>query len=301
MVSPQTVFTYPFHHAKLQILLICSYGHVNGFVCSHVSKDDYSLIWEHPKYNQHFIFWIFNFADSAHPHKQETRGLDTIQATPFFPLWLLLFFQENFEAKKNICKKILKSGKMQRNHRTVIRCWCCTHPTHKALGVPLHIESSDVVLHDCTMAAATLGGKHTKIVLFTVHFAVILVEASLGKRLSTLGTEEMLWMPSLIQGGHTFLHKQEKHIIFLLQFYNFFNPYRYFTDTLLNPTTDKCAGCSMQQDPPARNNGSFVLCWDAKKKWRCNNSLHLLHLVPLSMVRVNVWCHSLFNKALINK
>ena len=33
------------------------------------------------------------FTDSPHPHKQETRGLDTIQATSFFPWWLLLFFR----------------------------------------------------------------------------------------------------------------------------------------------------------------------------------------------------------------
>ena len=46
--------------------------------------------------------WMFNFGgftDSPHPHKQETRGLITIQATSFFPWWLRLFFQENFEAK----------------------------------------------------------------------------------------------------------------------------------------------------------------------------------------------------------
>ena len=30
------------------------------------------------------------------PNEQETRGLDTIYATSFFPWWLLLFFQENF-------------------------------------------------------------------------------------------------------------------------------------------------------------------------------------------------------------
>ena len=37
------------------------------------------------------------------PHKQETsRGLDTIQATSFFPWWLLLFFQEIFEAKGDL-------------------------------------------------------------------------------------------------------------------------------------------------------------------------------------------------------
>ena len=49
--------------------------------------------------------WMFNFGgltDSPHPHKQETRGLDTIQATSFFPRWLLLFFQEHFEAKVDL-------------------------------------------------------------------------------------------------------------------------------------------------------------------------------------------------------
>ena len=45
------------------------------------------------------------------PHKQETRGLDTIQATSFFPWWQLLFFQECFEAKGGILYKVLKSGK----------------------------------------------------------------------------------------------------------------------------------------------------------------------------------------------
>ena len=35
----------------------------------------------------------------SHPHKQETGRLDTIQATFFFPWWLLiLYFQETFEA-----------------------------------------------------------------------------------------------------------------------------------------------------------------------------------------------------------
>ena len=60
---------------------------------------------------------MFNFGgDSPHPHKQETTGLDTIQATSFFPWWLLLFFQEHFEAKGDL-QKILKSGKIVGNHR----------------------------------------------------------------------------------------------------------------------------------------------------------------------------------------
>ena len=40
------------------------------------------------------------------PTNKKTRGLDTIQATSFFPWWLLLFLQEHFEA---ICKKILRN------------------------------------------------------------------------------------------------------------------------------------------------------------------------------------------------
>ena len=49
--------------------------------------------------------WMFNFGgftDSPHPHKQETRGLDTIQATSFYPWWLLRFFQEHFETKGDL-------------------------------------------------------------------------------------------------------------------------------------------------------------------------------------------------------
>ena len=36
-----------------------------------------------------------------------------------FPWWLLLFFQENFEAKGDLYKKILKSEKIVRNYRAV--------------------------------------------------------------------------------------------------------------------------------------------------------------------------------------
>ena len=53
--------------------------------------------------------WMINFGgftDSPHPYKQETRGSDTIQATSFFPWWLLLFFvkilcKKNPEIRKN--------------------------------------------------------------------------------------------------------------------------------------------------------------------------------------------------------
>ena len=53
------------------------------------------------------------FTDSPHPHKQETRGLDTIQATSLFPWWLLVILFR----QREVCKKIPKSGKILRNHR----------------------------------------------------------------------------------------------------------------------------------------------------------------------------------------
>ena len=40
-----------------------------------------------------------------HPHKQETRGLDTRQAISCSPWWLLLFFQENIWGKEWFVKK----------------------------------------------------------------------------------------------------------------------------------------------------------------------------------------------------
>ena len=53
---------------------------------------------------------MFNFGGftyASHSHKHTTRGLDTIEATSFFPQWLLLFFEENLEAKE-VCKKSLE-------------------------------------------------------------------------------------------------------------------------------------------------------------------------------------------------
>ena len=55
--------------------------------------------------NAPWTSWMFNsggFTDSPHPHKQETRGLDTIEATSFFPWWLIRFFQENVEEKEDL-------------------------------------------------------------------------------------------------------------------------------------------------------------------------------------------------------
>ena len=63
--------------------------------------------------------WAFKFGgftESPHPHKQETRGLDTIQATSFFSLVATSLLSRNFLGKGWFVK-ILKSGKVQINHR----------------------------------------------------------------------------------------------------------------------------------------------------------------------------------------
>ena len=59
--------------------------------------------------------------DPPHPHKQETRGLDTIQATSFSPWWQL-FFQDNFEAKGYLWKRnpeIRKNPKKTQKENTM--------------------------------------------------------------------------------------------------------------------------------------------------------------------------------------
>ena len=45
--------------------------------------------------------------------KKKLEVLDTIQATSFFPWWLLLFFQEDFEAKGDLQKFLGKKKKSQ--------------------------------------------------------------------------------------------------------------------------------------------------------------------------------------------
>ena len=60
--------------------------------------------------------WMFNFGgftDSPHPHKQETRGLVTIQATctSFYPSFKKVFRQ------REICEKSRTQEKILRTHR----------------------------------------------------------------------------------------------------------------------------------------------------------------------------------------
>lgn len=74
--------------------------------------------------------------------------------------------------------------------------------------MPLVVQSGDVVLHNGTVASATLGCEHVEVIVPTIWFALTLMEALLAELLAALGTEEMFGVPRLLQSRHTFLERQ---------------------------------------------------------------------------------------------
>ena len=63
------------------------------------SESPFSLEDEAPERPGCLIFGGFTY--SPHPTNKKL-GLDTIQAMPFFPWWLLLFIQEDFYVKGDL-------------------------------------------------------------------------------------------------------------------------------------------------------------------------------------------------------
>jgi hypothetical protein len=95
----------------------------------------------------------------------------------------------------------------------ILRKYCVqTYPTNEAIRVPLAVQSRYIVLHDGAIAAGTLGRKHVVVVGATVRFAVTFVEALLAELVATLGAEEVLRVPSFLQGGDTFLGTKKKDL-----------------------------------------------------------------------------------------
>lgn len=78
-------------------------------------------------------------------------------------------------------------------------------PADEAFGMPECIESGDVVLQDGTGTATTFRGKHVKVILSAERLSILLMEAFRSKKGSTLGTEEVFRMPSLIQSSNNFI------------------------------------------------------------------------------------------------
>ena len=64
-----------------------------------------TILGHHPTAYPGCLIFFIVFTDSPYPHKQVTRGFNTIQATSFFPWWLL-FFQEHFEVKGKKSREI---------------------------------------------------------------------------------------------------------------------------------------------------------------------------------------------------
>lgn len=71
--------------------------------------------------------------------------------------------------------------------------------------MPLTVQGGYIILHDGAIASATLWSEHVEIVLPAVRLPVSLVEAFLPELFATLGTEEVLRVPSFLQRGYAFV------------------------------------------------------------------------------------------------
>lgn len=80
-----------------------------------------------------------------------------------------------------------------------------TYSANETVRVPLSVQGGNVVFHDWAVAATALGREHVEVVVPAVRLAVPLVEAVLSELLAALGAEEVLHVPGLLQGSHTFL------------------------------------------------------------------------------------------------
>lgn len=79
------------------------------------------------------------------------------------------------------------------------------YPAYEAIGMPLGVQSGNVVFHDCAIASSAFWSKHVEVVITTIRLAFAFMKTIFSKLLSTLRTEEMFHMPGLLQGSHAFL------------------------------------------------------------------------------------------------
>ena len=89
-----------------------------------------------------------------------------------------------------------------------------TYPAHKAIGMPLTVQSRDIILHNWSVTTPTFGCKHIKIIIPTVWFAISFMESFLTKLFPTLGTEKMFSVPSFFECSYAFLERKVKWITF---------------------------------------------------------------------------------------
>lgn len=83
--------------------------------------------------------------------------------------------------------------------------WLPAVTADKAIGMPLSIQSRDVVLCDWPVATTTFGREQLEVVIAAVGFAILLMEAPLAELRPAVGTEKVLRVPCLVQGSHAFI------------------------------------------------------------------------------------------------
>jgi len=76
---------------------------------------------------------------------------------------------------------------------------------NEAVRMPLRIQSWNIILHDGAIATIALWCEHVEIIVAAIWLAVTFMEAFLAELLTTLGTKEMLRVPSFVQSGDTFI------------------------------------------------------------------------------------------------
>lgn len=78
-------------------------------------------------------------------------------------------------------------------------------PADEAIRMPLCVQCGDVVLHNGFVASAAFWCEHIEVVGPAIGLAIALVEAILAELLATLGTEEVLSVPGLLQSCYAFI------------------------------------------------------------------------------------------------
>lgn len=69
----------------------------------------------------------------------------------------------------------------------------------------LTVECADVILHNGTVAASTLGSEHVEIVLAAIRLTILFVEAVVAELLTALDTEKVLGVPGFVHCSYAFL------------------------------------------------------------------------------------------------
>lgn len=86
-------------------------------------------------------------------------------------------------------------------------------PADKTLWMPKTIQRRNVVLQNGSSTSTTFGCKHVKIILPAKGLSILFMKTFRAKKRSTLGTEEVLWMPCPIQRRYHFIEDRPVAVV----------------------------------------------------------------------------------------